>query len=255
LEAPTSGPTPEQPPTAIQGNRGGGGRGRGQKNPPAINQGGGEKGDVAGGRSGGGGKATSTKKPSAEPPERGPTIARFGKEEVALLVKYWQGKLKATNDPNLKRTYQKRIKMLQTRGRSDPKNWKMTEEEMAHIYGQIGGKGETAYLNKKEISPGEAIGTPGVTKPDLVGPNVVGEVKTWNVSYPKDPAHAQKLLNDLAGQINDRRDLGTKQTVILDVRGQKLSEAQLRVIGKTLADKTGLPIEHIQIVVWDQKKK
>jgi hypothetical protein len=186
---------------------------------------------------------------TATPPARGPTIARFGKDETDMLIDFWKQKGAGTTDPDLQKQYQRKIDVLQRKGRPD---WEQSEEEIRHLHTQYGGKGETAYRHGREIE--KHVGEADVTKPDFVAPNVLGEVKNFNVLYPPNPESANRLLDKLAEQINSRRTHGPAdikaQTVVLDLRGQKVSAQQLQAIGETLAEKTGLPVENIQIVVW-----
>ena len=178
-----------------------------------------------------------------------PTIARFGQDEVNELVGYWTRKAEVTTDPALKRTYQGNISRLTSRGRL--RGGEQSEEEIAHLYSLIGGRGETGYFAGRQVP--NPVGKKGVTKPDFVITPALGEVKNWTVDYP-EPELAERLLQGLENQIAARRAQGPvnikQQTVVLDVRGQKLSEQQLQLLGQTVARRTGLPIEHIQIVTW-----
>ena len=181
---------------------------------------------------------------------RKPTINRFGQDEVDELVGHWQKKLEGTTDETLRKQYQQAIDALQNRGRV--RSWKQSEDEVRHLYGLIGGKGETAYLEGKVVT--NPAGVKGVVKPDVVPPHVLGEVKNWEMVHFGDVKTAEQMMDKLADQIKQRRLHGpkdiTKQTVILDLRGQVLSETQLQQIGETFAAKTGLPIENIQLIVW-----
>jgi Domain of unknown function (DUF4157) len=185
--------------------------------------------------------------PSTSPRE--PTINRFGEEEVDELVSYWRRQMEATDDSTLRKKCQDAIDVLTKRGRV--KDWQQSEKEVVHLYSLIGGSGETAYIHGREAN--RVVGLKNVVKPDVVPPNVLGEVKNWEMIHI-NPKTAEQMMDNLARQIRQRNIHGPanikSQTIILDLRGQSLSEAQLQRIGKTFADKAGLPIENIQLVVW-----
>jgi hypothetical protein len=184
---------------------------------------------------------------------REPTIARFGQAEVDELVAFWKKKIESTQDPALIQHYQKAIDILEKRGRVRFKSgFNQSEEEMTYIYSLIGGKGQVGYIHGREATKvGEAV-----TIPDITAPNVLAEVKNWNVIHIDDPSTAEKMLKDLGDQIATRRVHGPAdikaQTVILDIRGQGASNDILQTLGETFAERSGLPIENIQIVVWDK---
>jgi hypothetical protein len=180
----------------------------------------------------------------------GPTIAQFGQDEVDELSAMWQEKLAAETDPNRAREIKGFIRTLENRGRPGGekvfKKGYQAEKEAAHIYSLIGGKGETEFQIEG------AGGEKQTTKPDLDAPNVRGEVKNWEMIHFQSESTAENMLDNLTKQVEARRNITPfkDQTVILDLRGQKLTEAQLQKIGKTFSERTGLPPKNIQIVTW-----
>lgn len=176
--------------------------------------------------------------------EGGPEIARFGKDEVEELTAMWQRKLAAETDPERAKDIRRYLDALKNKTRI--RDWQQSEEEMAHIYRLIGGKGETPF----EVEG--AGGGKRITKPDIDAPNVRGEVKNWEMIHISSEKNAENMLDNLAKQIAARRNIPNfkDQTVILDLRGQKLTEDQLQRIGKTFSERTGLPPRNIQIVTW-----
>jgi Domain of unknown function (DUF4157) len=181
--------------------------------------------------------------------DEGPTIARFGEDEVKELTGMWERRLAAEKDPNRAREITGYIRALKNRSRPGGKLFGkgyQAEEEAAHIYSLIGGKGETAF----EVEG--AGGVKQITKPDFDAPNVRGEVKNWEMIHIQSESTAKSMLDNLAAQVKARKGIVPfkDQTVILDLRGQKLTEEQLQKIGKTFSEKTGLPPRNIQIVTW-----
>lgn len=181
-----------------------------------------------------------------------PTVARFGKEVVDELVGFWTEQIKSSNDPKRIKLYQRAIEILQKRGRVQfRRDFNQSEEEITYLYALIGGRGQVGYRHgREEPKVGKAA-----TIPDITAPNVLAEVKNWNVIQIDDPATAEQMLRKMAKQISDRRTHGPAdikaQTIIADIRGQSASDETLRTIGRTFAERSGLPIESIQIVVWE----
>lgn len=188
----------------------------------------------------------------AAPSEKEPVIVRFGKAEVDELVRFWEKKIKSTKDPGLSKQYQSAIDLLKRRGRIRFKpDFNQSEEEITHLYSLIGGEAQKAYVQGREARVGEQA-----TRPDITMPNVLVEVKNWNVIQINDPAKAHQMLRSMAKQISARRTHGPanikSQSIVLDIRGQKASDDILRSLGETFAERSGLPIENIQIVVWEE---
>jgi hypothetical protein len=181
---------------------------------------------------------------------RGPTITRFGAEEVEELSRLWTRRLAAESDPAARQEAEQALKALGDRARI--RSWKQSEEEVAHLYRQIGGRGSTVETYV------DAAGKARTTVPDFHGPNVRGEVKNWEMVHVTSEEGPNRLLDRLAQQVKARNNLPgpanipgrTQQTVVVDLRGQALSENDLYTIGHVLAERTGLPVENIQLLVW-----
>ena len=178
--------------------------------------------------------------------DEGPTIARFGEDEIKELSEMWRKKLAAETDPDRAQAIGRYLSALQNKTRI--RDWKQSEDEMSHIYSLIGGKGETTF----EVEG--AGGARQITKPDIDAPNVRGEVKNWEMIHIRSERTAENMLDTLAGQVQARRNIMPfkDQTVILDLRGQKLTEDQIQTIGRTFSERTGLPLKNIQIVTWSK---
>jgi hypothetical protein len=176
--------------------------------------------------------------------DTGPTIARLGKDEIDELTSMWEQRLSAETDKARIKEIKSYIKALKNKSRIN--DWRQSEEEVAYVYSQIGGKGETAFQYTTEE------GVTKTTKPDFVTHNLRGEVKNWEMTHIGSEEGAEQMLDNLARQIGARRRIAgfADQTVVLDLRGQKLTEDQLQAIGKTFAERTGLPPKNIQIITW-----
>lgn len=193
--------------------------------------------------------------------EDGPRIARFGKEEVNELIDMWKEKIKNESDPKIKKQYKKYITNLRERrvvlGSNREKNLgKQSETEITHIHSLIGGTGPKAYMGGRNIKMKGAAGPKGSTVPDFTTSNVLGEIKNFNVFLPNlDEDTAEKNLKKLEKQIADRKEKGPfdikQQTIVMDIRGQKATPQQLQKLGKTVAQRVGVPTKNIQIVIWD----
>ena len=177
---------------------------------------------------------------------RGPTIARFSADEVAELGKIWQEQLAKETDPGLRKQAEQALKALVERTRV--RDWQQSEREVAHLYKQIGGKAESAetYVN--------AAGEVRITKPDFSTSSVRGEVKNWEILHIRSDESANKMLDRLVSQVKARQSITPyspkQQTLVLDLRGQALTEEHLHTLGHVLAERTGLPVENIQLIVW-----
>lgn len=82
-------------------------------------------------------------------------------------------------------------------------------------------------------------GTSGSSRPDFYTNGHSIEVKNYDVT---SSGGRSRLVNNVSNQVNKRiNDLpsGTSQTVIIDVRGQNVSNDVLRGIRDSITEKTG----------------
>ncbi len=102
-----------------------------------------------------------------------------------------------------------------------------SEAQALKVYG---GEAQKTYLNGKEVP----YGTPGATRPDITK-NVDGvsefiEVKNYNLKSKKNQ---QNLYTELKRQIKERVENlpeGSKQRVVLDIRGRGYSKELLKEV-------------------------
>ncbi|NLX10737.1 MAG: DUF4157 domain-containing protein [Chloroflexi bacterium] len=185
-------------------------------------------------------EAKATAKP-ATPSARSPEIAIFGRGVKAELIKFWRGKIRQTKDPKLIKQYKGYIDNIRQGKRP---TWRQSELEIEYFYEQIGGSAQKSYKGAKQVPSG----TKGSTRPDVVHSTTALEVKNYKIT------NAGKLIKELVRQIGMRRtDLAydiRQQSIILDMRGQKVPMLELLRLARRVAAETGVPIENIQIVTW-----
>ena len=117
-------------------------------------------------------------------------------------------------------------------------NWKESEDKAKEIYG---GEEQPSYKDGKKVPHG----TPGSTRPDLVVENpetgqlTAIEVKNYDLS---DEENVKALCDTLKKQVEDRNSNmpeGTEQRIVLDVRGQGLSDEKIDEVAKEIQDSLG----------------
>lgn len=103
------------------------------------------------------------------------------------------------------------------------------------------------YEPQKSFKNGQEVpyGTKGSTRPELYKPGHSVEVKNYNVETSSGQSN---LVNNVSKQIQSRTPnlpSGTKQTVVVDVRGQTVSNEVLKSIRSRILDKSGVEVEII----------
>lgn len=120
-----------------------------------------------------------------------------------------------------------------TKGKGETRpTWKQSEKDVAKEY--------PGYKEQQSFKGGESVqhGTRGSSRPDLYIKGHSIEVKNYNVTTTSDRSN---LVNNVSNQVNKRVSdlpIGTKQTVIIDVRGQNVSRQILREIKLAINNKT-----------------
>ena len=104
---------------------------------------------------------------------------------------------------------------------------------------RYGGEEQQSYKDGKEVP----YGTPGSTRPDLVvedpetGKLTAIEVKNYDLS---DENNVDKLCDELKRQVEDRKNNmpeGTEQIIVLDIRGQDLSQDKKDEVANKIKEK------------------
>lgn len=209
-----------------------------------------------------------------EATKKGPVIFRFGEKEVELSKKHWDDMAK--EKPENAWIYKKYKERLDQRARIEPRltgvkvQGKQSEGEVQNIYKQIGGGDEKVYSHGHEGKKGDRR-KGNTTKPDFTTSNVMGEVKNFTFDFT-DSTKIDENLAKAAKQISERLNIHgpvniKQQTLVLDIRGQfgnspkitkdgvhhagkEIPDEMLQKIGEYVAERTNLPVENIQIVVW-----
>lgn len=97
------------------------------------------------------------------------------------------------------------------------------------------------FLNGKEVP----YGTKGSSRPELYRQGHSIEVKNYNV---QTSFGQNNLINNVSKQIKERLTNlppGTEQTILIDVRGQNVSNDILKNIRSKILDKSGVKVEII----------
>lgn len=118
---------------------------------------------------------------------------------------------------------------------SDRPTPRESEVRAQEVYG---GEEQKSYKNGEEV----AYGTPGSTRPDLVvkdentGNITAIEVKNYDCTRPE---RVDALCKEISRQVGERCEHmpeGTKQVVVLDLRGQDLTQEQIDEIKQKIKD-------------------
>ncbi|GAB2022986.1 hypothetical protein RyT2_20600 [Pseudolactococcus yaeyamensis] len=109
------------------------------------------------------------------------------------------------------------------------------------------GKDYHGYDPQKSFINGEEVpyGTKGSTRPEYYKPGHSVEVKNYNI---QNNAGKNNLINNVSNQVKDRvtnLPQGTNQTIVIDIRGQDVSNDILREIRQKIIDKSGVNLEII----------
>ncbi|SFT24687.1 cytoplasmic protein, partial [Bacillus sp. 103mf] len=110
-------------------------------------------------------------------------------------------------------------------------SWKASENEVGKIF--EGYTDQVAFKDRQEVSRY----TKGSTRPDFYIEGHSIEVKNYDVSTK---SRRTNLVNTIVKQVNDRvahLPEGTKQTIIIDIRGQTVSNDILREIRAEISKK------------------
>ena len=116
-------------------------------------------------------------------------------------------------------------------------SWRDSEIEIGKDYPNY--EAQKSFINGEEVP----YGTKGSVRPEYyrIGHSV--EVKNYKI---ETPAGRNRLINNVSGQVKQRiRHLpeGTKQTVVIDIRGQNISSSSLREIRNRIIEKSGSNVE------------
>jgi len=115
--------------------------------------------------------------------------------------------------------------------------WRQSELDAAEQYPDY--EEQKSFLNGEEVP----YGTPGSSRPDLYTEGSSIEVKNYDVT---SASGRNNLVNNVAGQVEQRvNDLpeGTKQTIVIDTRGQDVDAESLAGIRDAIGNKTSIDVE------------
>lgn len=177
-------------------------------------------------------------------------IAEFGPDETNQLIAFWQQKIQSETAPAKVARYQRFIDNLSTGAPlSAAEAGLKSEEEMRFFYRQIGPAEEKGFKFGRS-APRGGTGSRGATKPDISLSQGDLEVKARDIT---DPDNANVIIREVRRQVQERREGGRayakRQGVILDLRRQNVSRAQITEFVQRLTQATGIPLQDVQVVV------
>ena len=116
-------------------------------------------------------------------------------------------------------------------------SWRDSEIEIGKDYPNY--EAQKSFINGEEVP----YGTKGSVRPEYyrIGHSV--EVKNYKI---ETPAGRNRLINNVSGQVKQRiRHLpeGTRQTIVIDIRGQNIDSSALIEIKNRIIEKSGINIE------------
>lgn len=201
------------------------------------------------------------------------TFFRIGAEDMDELISFWRQRVKSMKGQRRAEAdaYLRRLREARRRGtpsRIRP-TWWQTEAEVAHFYDEAGDAlgtmanrsrrtRDVPYINGRDAKPirrsdgtivrddfGRPVYERGHTRPDLVQSSHAIEVKNYRLTEPGD---VDRLARTLENQMGDRGALHvgsgrgrgglpadiSHQAVIIDARGQNLSDGELLSIADRL---------------------
>ncbi|EEO3716484.1 hypothetical protein ISM54_003049 [Listeria monocytogenes] len=134
-----------------------------------------------------------------------------------------------------------RNKTIMTKAENIPKrpNWRQSEIDAELDY--KGYDSQKSFLNGEEVP----YGTKGSSRPELYKQGHSIEVKNYNV---QTSSGQNNLIYNVSKQIKERLTNlppGTEQTILIDVRGQNVSNDILKNIRSKILDKSGVNVEII----------
>jgi hypothetical protein len=173
-------------------------------------------------------------------------IVEFGPEQTDELIRFWEEMIKKEPTEKKRARYRRYIQRLRLGKRP---TGAQAEEEMRYFYRQIGPAEERAYRHGSPVPRGGPR-SKGSTKPDLPLSTVDIEVKARDIT---DPKNARSIIKRVKEQTIARREGGRayvkRQPVILDLRGQNVTKAQIDKFVDDLSSEAKIPKKDIQVVV------
>lgn len=118
-------------------------------------------------------------------------------------------------------------------------SWKQSEIDAEMNF--PGYDSQKSFLNGKEVP----YGTKGSTRPELYKTGHSVEVKNYNI---QNNSGKNNLINNVSKQIKDRvanLPSGTEQTILIDVRGQNVTNELLKEVRSKILKKSGVDVEII----------
>lgn len=172
------------------------------------------------------------------------SIVTFDNEMKNAIIGFWEDQKKLPENADKIKNINKYIENIK---KGDRPTWRQSEREMEFFYSRDGIK-QKPYINARAAE----MRTPKHVRPDLILNETAVEVKNYKIE------NKQNLINKLTEQIKRRRSMEglpydiKQQAIIIDLRGQKVTDSEIINLTIEIQQKTEVPFENIQVLQWPQ---
>jgi hypothetical protein len=153
----------------------------------------------------------------------------------ALSYETWSNKY--DNNPNMG-------KPKVTSEDSNRPSWRQSEQDVAGNENQ-----QYSFKDGEEVK----YGTKGSVRPESYEPGQSIEAKNYDVQTPAGRSNVARNVSRQVIKRIENLPSGTKQTVIIDIRGQNVSNAELKALKSSILEKTGIDDSNILDIVFKTK--
>ncbi len=119
---------------------------------------------------------------------------------------------------------------------SNRKSWRQSEIDVGNIYPEY--QAQKSFIEGKEVP----YGTKGSSRPDYYKTGYSIEVKNYTISTARG---INALIKNVVNQVDLREKhlpKGTIQTIIIDIRGQNISNTIMKILSQSILEKCVNPV-------------
>lgn len=119
---------------------------------------------------------------------------------------------------------------------SNRKSWRQSEIDVGNIYPEY--QAQKSFIEGKEVP----YGTKGSSRPDYYKTGYSIEVKNYTISTARG---INALIKNVVNQVDLREKhlpKGTIQTIIIDIRGQNISNTMMKILSQSILEKCVNPV-------------